>query len=296
MATAAVCSPINDFDFARALARQEQEREDAALARSLAAGAGGVDQGLSHMLDPATEHAVSFNSDMLYVACEIAESEVDMLVDTGAQMSVISEHTAGHLGLLSHLDRSQKGVATGVGKANILGRLWAIPVKLGHVEFELNFSVLSMDQPLIILGLDQMRRFKCQVNMEKDCLVFGGSGGVEVPFLSGGRRNFSPIPAVFMQSRRAISMLQARTPQTAGTTTATLARLLRNVAADPEDLRYRRLHGSNPRLQREVLAHPEAMELLRIVGFINEGEDLVLPMATPLTALRMLSGNGGPLG
>merc|ERR1712119_72613 len=101
------------------------------------------------------------------------------------------------------------------------------------------------------------------------------------------------MSSVLVQARRAISMLQARDPQDAHTTTATLARLLRNVAAHPDDPKYRCLHGSNARLGREILAHPEAVEILRIVGFVNDGEHLVLPTTTPLAALRLLCGNGG---
>lgn len=37
--------------------------------------------------------------------------------------------------------------------------------------------------PYSILGLDQMRRFKCLVDLDRNVLIFGGRDGVSVEFL-----------------------------------------------------------------------------------------------------------------
>jgi hypothetical protein len=58
-----------------------------------------------------------------------------------------------------------------------------VELLIGHVEFQLFFMVLDSNLPCCILGLDQMRRFKCQVDLDDNVLVFGGKGGVSVPFL-----------------------------------------------------------------------------------------------------------------
>lgn len=123
------------------------------------------------------------NDSLVYVACEIANTAVEMMVDTGAQSSVISMPLVRRLRLETHLDSRYQGVASGVGTARILGKLRGVPVKLGHVEFALDFSVLGVDDPLLLLGIDQLRRFRCIVDLDKQLLIFGGSGGVEVPFL-----------------------------------------------------------------------------------------------------------------
>merc|ERR1719191_466469 len=102
---------------------------------------------------------------MIYVQCEIANCgvAVEMLVDTGAQMSVISLPLVRQLGLHDSVDGREQGVASGVGYARILGRLRGVPVRLGThagVEFALDFSVLGVDQELLMLGIDQLRRFE----------------------------------------------------------------------------------------------------------------------------------------
>jgi len=287
----------NDASFAHELSLADQTARDAAIARSLATLGSGVDDALSHTHQPFGLAAQPSNSGMLYVAAEIGESEVEMLVDTGAQMSVISEPLANQLGLLSHLDRSRQGIANGVGQAKIEGHVKDIPVRLGHVEFPLTFSVLQTQQPLLILGLDQMRTYKCLVDIERHFLVFGGSGGVEVPFVTTSRASVtSPMDAVLIQARRAVDMLRSRNPSGASDTVDTLGRLLRNITKNPSQAKYRRLRGSNTRLQQDILAHPEAVELLRLVGFAPDGEDLVLPMGTPLNAVQKLTMRGGLFG
>jgi len=126
--------------------------------------------------------------DSPHVACLIGDVAVEMLVDTGAQSSVISMPLVHNLNLTSQLDRRRQGVAAGVGRARILGQLRAVPVTLGHVEFALDFTVLDVNEQMLMLGIDQMRRFRCVIDMEQQTLVFGGRGGVEVPFLREPRR------------------------------------------------------------------------------------------------------------
>ena len=119
------------------------------------------------------------------------------MVDTGAEMSVISEQLAKELGLRSQIDRRARGIAAGVGQARIVGQIPNAVVTLGHVEFLMEFVVLQVPhQRLMLLGLDQMRKYKCIVDLEKDVLVFGGSGGVEVPMLPPDQQRHLMVPSV----------------------------------------------------------------------------------------------------
>mmetsp|Transcript_15897 Transcript_15897/g.20758 ORF Transcript_15897/g.20758 Transcript_15897/m.20758 type:complete len:270 (+) Transcript_15897:418-1227(+) len=123
------------------------------------------------------------NKNLIYVAAEIHERLVEMMVDTGAQSSVISSQLMKRLGLESKLNRQMQGMAQGVGKARILGIIENFPAQIGHVEFLLYFLVLDVPQDMIIFGIDQMRRFKCVIDLDQEKLIFGGKDGVEVSFL-----------------------------------------------------------------------------------------------------------------
>jgi DNA damage-inducible protein 1 len=84
------------------------------------------------------------------------------------------------------------GVAAGVGRARILGSIKNVVCVfgIGHVEFLMDFIVLEIQEPMVILGLDQLRKYKCLVDMEREKLVFGGAGGVEVEMLPAEQQHF----------------------------------------------------------------------------------------------------------
>jgi hypothetical protein len=128
------------------------------------------------------------NGGMVLVDCRFGDAaSVEMMVDSGAQHSVISAPLARRLGLMNRLDRSEQGVAAGVGRARIIGKLRSVAIYLKNVEFALDFSVLEIQDQLLLLGLDQLRRFRCIIDLEQNVLVFGGAGGVQVPFLAQER-------------------------------------------------------------------------------------------------------------
>jgi predicted aspartyl protease len=120
---------------------------------------------------------------MLFVTCEVEGRLVQMLVDSGASSSAISLDMVKNLGLERHLNRSIQGEASGVGTAKIEGILENVACQIGHVEFRLFFLVLNTHSPWLILGLDQMRRFKCLIDLDSNHIVFGGKDGVSVPFM-----------------------------------------------------------------------------------------------------------------
>eukprot|EP00980_Cylindrotheca_fusiformis_P005176 scaffold1106_cov126-Cylindrotheca_fusiformis.AAC.2 len=122
---------------------------------------------------------------MCQIPCVVGPNSVcvEMMIDTGAQSSVISAMLAKRLGIYNLMDKSQQGIASGVGRARILGRIQNALVTLGHVEFHMEFMVLDVPESLLLLGLDQMRKYKCIVDLEREVLIFGGAGGVEVPML-----------------------------------------------------------------------------------------------------------------
>lgn len=129
---------------------------------------------------------------MCLIPCAIGNITVEMLVDTGAQSSVLSMPYVRQLGLTNRLDRRTVGVAAGVGRARICGKISNIVCAFGegHVEFPMDFIVLDVPDPLVIIGLDQLRKYKCLVDMEREKLVFGGAGGVEVHMLPAEQQHF----------------------------------------------------------------------------------------------------------
>lgn len=142
----------------------------------------------SFMSRPAPAH-------MCVVPCVIGEGLcVEMMVDTGAQSSVISLALARELGLQNRIDSREQGIAAGVGQARIVGRIRGVGCEFGHVEFAMDFIVLEVPDKLLLLGLDQMRKYKCLVDLDREVLVFGGADGVEVRLLPPDEQHASFRP------------------------------------------------------------------------------------------------------
>lgn len=125
------------------------------------------------------------SSHMAIVPCTIGAICIEMLVDTGAQTSVLSMPIVRQLGLTKRLDRRYMGIAAGVGQARISGKINNVICSfgVGHVEFPMDFIVLDIKDSLVILGLDQMRKYKVLVDLEHEKLIFGGRDGIEVNLL-----------------------------------------------------------------------------------------------------------------
>lgn len=68
---------------------------------------------------------------MCLISCTIGDITVEMLVDTGAQSSVISAPLVRQLGLSDRLDRRYQGIAAGVGRASISGRIRNVVCSFG---------------------------------------------------------------------------------------------------------------------------------------------------------------------
>lgn len=66
----------------------------------------------------------------------------------------------------------------------------------------------------------------------------------------------------------------------------TLRAAWQHILDKPSEEKYRCLKGSNARVKSELLAYPEAVQLLRLVGFSQVGEDFVLPEHAPLQVIR----------
>mmetsp|Transcript_17858 Transcript_17858/g.40986 ORF Transcript_17858/g.40986 Transcript_17858/m.40986 type:complete len:226 (+) Transcript_17858:148-825(+) len=125
------------------------------------------------------------NSDhMIFISCTLDGKRVELLVDSGASCSTMSVDMAVSLGLEERINRTVYGDAKGVGSSNIVGVLKNVELLVGHVEFRLFFMVIDSALPCCILGLDQMRRFSCLIDLDNNVLIFGGKDGVSVPFLS----------------------------------------------------------------------------------------------------------------
>lgn len=120
---------------------------------------------------------------MLYIDCEINGVPVKAFVDSGAQITLMSQQTAERCGLLRLVDRRFANTLVGVGTCEAIGRIHSADMMIGDTAFTSSFTVVEDPKMEFLLGLDMLRRHRCCIDLAANVLRIGDNQ-LEVPFLS----------------------------------------------------------------------------------------------------------------
>lgn len=143
---------------------------------------------------------------MLYIHTEVNGIPVKAFVDSGAQSTIMSRKMAAKCNLLRLIDRRFQGIARGVGTSQIVGRIHMAQMRIGDEFYAASFTVLEDDKVDFLFGLDMLRRLRCVIDLQSDCLRIGDK---QVPFLGEkdlkdtifARTDSSPMNELTPQSR-----------------------------------------------------------------------------------------------
>jgi len=106
----------------------------------------------------------------LQVLCEVNGFLVPAIIDTGAQITVMSASCAKRCRISGSIDARFSGRAAGVGSSDIIGRIDGLGMRVGPVNFEGKVSILREARVDFLIGLDLLQRFKTEVNLRDHVL------------------------------------------------------------------------------------------------------------------------------
>lgn len=141
-------------------------------------------------IDEQWEHAMEHNPEafasvvMLYCAMEVNGHPVTALIDSGAQMTIMSKSCAERCGLMRYVDTRMASLARGVGESKILGKIHSAMLKVGSQLVDVSISVIEQNTLEFIFGLDMMRKHRAVIDLREDVLLLGDE---KIRFLTEGQ-------------------------------------------------------------------------------------------------------------
>ena len=117
---------------------------------------------------------------ILYIKGKINNKEIDIFIDTGAQVSIMSLSMAKELGVDFLIDHFCEGKLIGIGTKNMSGKIHYLDIQLDNFNLPCSFTIIDNNDINIMLGLNSMLSIGCILDLKNKKMKFNN---YEVKFL-----------------------------------------------------------------------------------------------------------------
>lgn len=121
---------------------------------------------------------------MPFIYVEINNKKIMALIDTGAEVSTMSEKLSKECGLFNLCDTRHQTYSIGMGgQCKIIGVVHSVQIKLENKIIKSEISIIQNNLVGFILGLDILRTYNCCLDSYNEELVFQDDG-IKIKLLS----------------------------------------------------------------------------------------------------------------
>ncbi|XP_041795714.1 nuclear receptor-interacting protein 3-like [Chelmon rostratus] len=122
--------------------------------------------------------------DFIYVPCKCLGQQVNVLIDTGCKLNLMSTLTVQRFGLKELVEENKReaGGFPFQRKLCIDGQIKGLGLAVGELRIMCSFAVVESNRPLMSLGNKTLKSLKCVIDTDKQMLVFGTNVREQVQF------------------------------------------------------------------------------------------------------------------
>ncbi|XP_061578380.1 nuclear receptor-interacting protein 3-like [Cololabis saira] len=124
------------------------------------------------------------DDDFIHVRCTCLGQEVDVLIDTGCKLNLMSSRTVEGLGLKGLVEEDETEVDGCPSQRRLCaaGHIEELGLTVGGLRVITSFVVVGSPEPLMSLGSRTLKSLKCVIDTDQQILVFGTSVRERVQF------------------------------------------------------------------------------------------------------------------
>ncbi|XP_029290119.1 nuclear receptor-interacting protein 3-like [Cottoperca gobio] len=123
--------------------------------------------------------------DFIYVPCKCLGQEVNVLIDTGCTLNLMSSLTVERSGLKDLVEENQMETDgfSFQRKLCVDGRIRELSLTIGQLRVMCSFVIVDSNRPLMSLGNKTLKSLKCVIDTEQQMLVFGTTVREQLQFV-----------------------------------------------------------------------------------------------------------------
>lgn len=212
----------------------------------------------------------------MYIKGQYGDMAFKILIDSGAQPSVMSKYMAEILKIDHLINTKISGVAKGIGTSKLLGCIFGCNIKINdNIFVPVNLKILEndVDKYLVILGLDFLYSHKCVLDFENRSLKIHDNC---VQFMNEHEINTYVNPFNIQKEKlqkQFDEMINSIPNDQQHNVTILLKKIINNIIKNPNNEKYKLINMQSAYFKENIYKYQKCTEFMKKIGFIQTTDE-----------------------